>query len=41
MACSPSVGDCELHGPWLERGFRVARCDLCAVTIIGMAMSQD
>ena len=33
------LGDCELYGRRLERGHSVARCGLCVVAIIGMAVS--
>lgn len=41
VACASHLGDCVLYGRRLERGYSVARCGLCAVSIIDMAMSQS
>ena len=41
MACVSPFGDCELYDRRLERGYSVARCSLCAVAAIDMAMSQS
>ncbi len=41
MACASHLGDCELHGRRLERGYSVAQCGIYAVAIINMAMSQS
>ena len=40
MACTSHLGDCELYGRRLERGYSVARCGLRAVAAIDMAVSQ-
>ena len=40
MTCASPIGDCELYGRRLERGYGVARCGLCAVAVIDMAVSQ-
>ncbi len=41
VACASHLGDCVLYGRRLERGYSVARCSLCAVAAIDMAMSQS
>lgn len=40
MACASHLGDCELYGRRLERGLCSARCGLCAVAAIDMALPQ-
>ena len=40
VACVSPLGDYKLYGRRLERGYCVAWCDLYAVAIIDMAVSQ-
>ena len=40
MACASPFGDCELHNRRLERGYCFARCGLCAVVVINLAVSE-